>query len=76
MTKHKTLLLLNRKSRELTREKAKEFQEKLEITLDMEALAKEFVVDISESQFFDQDPQASIDDTLEKTKMWLVKCLN
>ena len=60
--------LLTRAARELTRDKAKEFQEKLEVSLDLEALAKEYGVEVVESNFFDQDPQATIDATIQKNQ--------
>ena len=56
----------NRKGRELAREKAKEFQEKLQVSLDFEALAKEFGLEIGNTDFFDNDPQAIIDNTIQR----------
>jgi len=61
-----TKQLQNRKARELAREQAQSFQEKLEVSLDLEALATEFSVEVNSSEFFDQDPQAEIDDKIRR----------
>jgi len=61
-----TKQLVNRKSRDLTREKATEFQEKLQISLDLDAVAKEYGVEVHESKFFDLSPQSVIDNTIRK----------
>ncbi len=58
--------LKNRNARDLTREKATQFQEKLQVSQDFEATAAEEGMEISTTEFFDNDNQATIDAVIRK----------